>query len=86
MSEIMKIIHERKMQKKKKKKTEKNKKDGSYSERARANWFCCAFKLSFLQLIHKASLIFKSDLELALSVILKENYVSQIMLHWSVDV
>ena len=43
-------------------------------------WFCCA--LSFLQLICKASLIFKSNLELALSIILKErelyesNYVA----------
>ena len=33
-------------------------------------WFCCA--LSFLQLICKASLIFKSNLELALSIILKQ--------------
>ena len=33
---------------------------------------CCAFKLAFVQLIFKASLIFKSDLELALSIILKE--------------
>ena len=38
----------------------------------RAKWFCCAFKLGFLQLICKASLIFKSNLELALSVILKQ--------------
>ena len=32
----------------------------------------CAFKLGFLQLICKASLIFKSNLELALSIILKQ--------------
>ena len=38
----------------------------------RAKWFCCAFKLGFLQLIYKASLIFKSNLELALSIILKQ--------------
>ena len=38
----------------------------------RAKWFCCAFKLGFLQLIRKASLIFKSNLELALSIILKQ--------------
>ena len=44
----------------------------SYSESVRAKWFCCAFKLGFLQLICKASLIFKSNLELALSIILKE--------------
>ena len=66
MSEIMKIIDERETQKKKTK-TEKNKGDKSYSERVRAKWFCCAFKLGFLQLICKASLIFKSNLELALS-------------------
>ena len=55
-------------------KTEKNKEDGSYSERVRATWFCSAFRLGFLQLIWKASLIFKSNLELALSVILRELY------------
>ena len=44
----------------------------SYSEIVRAKWFCCAFKLGFVQLICKASLIFKSNLELALSIILKE--------------
>ena len=59
-------------EKKKKTKTEKNKGDKSYSERVRAKWFCCAFKLGFPQLICKASLIFKSNLELALSIILKE--------------
>ena len=53
-------------------KTKKNKGDRSYSERVRAKWFCCAFKLGFLQLICKASLIFKSNLELALSIILKQ--------------
>ena len=37
-----------------------------------AKWFCCEFKLGFLQLIWKASLIFKSNLELALSIILKQ--------------
>ena len=44
----------------------------SYSERVRAKWFCCTFKLAFLQLIHNASLLFKSNLELALSIILKQ--------------
>ena len=34
--------------------------------------FCCTFKLGFLQLICKTSLIFKSNLQLALSMILKE--------------
>ena len=46
--------------------------NGSYSERVRAKWFCCVFKLGFLQLKCKASLIFKSNLELALSIILKQ--------------
>ena len=65
MSNIMKIIDEIETQKNKTK-TEKNKGDGSYSERVRAKWFCCAFKLGFLQLICKATLVLKSNLELAL--------------------
>ena len=59
-------------EKKKKSKTEKSKGDGSYNKRVRAKSFCCAFKLGFLQLIFKTSLIFKSNLELAVRVILKE--------------
>ena len=55
-----------------KKKTKKNKWDGSYSERVRAKWLCYAFKLDSLQVMCKASMIFKSNLELALSIILKE--------------
>ena len=47
--------------------------DASYSESVRAKWFCCAFKLHFLQLICKAPLNFKSNLELALSIISKES-------------
>ena len=31
----------------------------SYGERVRAKWFCCVSKLGFLQLICRASLIFK---------------------------
>ena len=46
--------------------------DTSYSKSMRSKWFCCVFKLAFLQLICKASLSFKSNLELALSIILKE--------------
>ena len=57
---------------KKETKTKKNMGEGSYSKRVRPKWFCWAFKLGFLQLICKASLIFKSNLELALSIILKE--------------
>ena len=50
--------------KQKTKKKKKNKGDGSYSERVRDKWFCWAFKSGFLLLICKASLIFKSNLEL----------------------
>ena len=53
-------------------KTEKSKEDRSCSERVRAKWFCCAFNLGFLQLICKASLTFKSNLELALLLILRQ--------------
>ena len=52
------------MKEKRKKKTKKNKGDGSYSERVTAKWYCYAFNLGFLQLTCKASLIFKSNLEL----------------------
>ena len=38
----------------------------------RAKWFCCAINVGFLQLICKTPLIFKSNLELALSITLKE--------------
>ena len=55
-----------------KKSEEKNKGDKNYSERVTAKWFCSAFKLGFLQLICKASLIFKSNFELDLSIILKK--------------
>ena len=74
--ETMKIKCETETQKKKKK-TEKNKGDGSYSERVRAKWFCCAFKLGSFQLICKASLSFKLNLELALWIILKERELNE---------
>ena len=67
----------------KKKHTKKRCKDrteqggGSYSERVGHKWFCCAFKLSFLQLMCKASLIFKSNLELALNYF-KKNRIIQV--------
>ena len=35
--------------------------DASFSERVRTKRFHCAFKIGFLQLICKASLIFKSN-------------------------
>ena len=55
--------------KKKKKKTKNMQRSGaSYSASVRAKWFSC--KLGFVQLIlSKASLMFKSNLELALSII-----------------
>ena len=62
--EVMKTIDEREMQKtakEKQKKTEKSKGNRSYSKTVTAKWFCCAFKLGFLQLRCKASLIFKSN-------------------------
>ena len=65
--EIIKTIDQmQKATKEKQKKTERNKGNGGYSKRVRAKWFCCAFKLSFPQLICKASLIFKSNLKLVL--------------------
>ena len=73
--EIMKTMDERELQKttkEKQTKTERSKGNRTYSERVRAKWFCCAPKLGLLQLKCKASSIFKSDLELALSIILKE--------------
>ena len=54
------------------KKQQKKNKQRQKGTRVRAKSFCCAFKLGFLQLICKASLIFKSNLELALSIILKQ--------------
>ena len=66
----MKIIDERKRQKNKDRKEQRG--DASYRESVRTKLFCCACKLGFLQLICEASLIFKSNLELALSIILKE--------------
>ena len=70
----MKKIDKRQMQKTKEKqaKAERSKGNRGYSERVRAKWFCCEFTLSFLQLIYKASLIFKSNLVFALSIISKQ--------------
>ena len=61
----------KKTTKEKQTKAERSNGNRSYSERVRAKWFCCAFKLGFLQLTCKPFLIFKSNLELALSIILK---------------
>ena len=62
----------KKTTKEKQTKTDRSQRNGSYSERMRAKWFYCAFKFGFLQLICKLSLIFKSNLELALLIILKQ--------------
>ena len=69
--EIMKTIDERKMQnatKERQTKAEKSKGNRNYSERLRAKWFLWGFLL----LICKASLTFKSNLELVLSFFLKQ--------------
>ena len=75
--EIMRTIDDnsREMQKttkEKQTKTERSNGNRSYSKRVRAKLFCCAFKSGFLQLMCKSSLIFKSSLELTLSIILKQ--------------
>ena len=62
----------KKCKKQNKTKTEKNRVGQKLHERVRAKWFCFDFCLGFLQLICKAPLIFKSNLKLALSVILKQ--------------
>ena len=53
------VIDEKQMQKEQNIKGQKS--DASYSESVKAKCFCCAFKLGFLKLICKASLIFKSN-------------------------
>ena len=71
----------------KEKRKKKNKGNGSYSEAVRDTWFCWGFKLGFLQLICKANLTFKWNLELAYQLSSrKEKYMSQSMLRSSVDV
>ena len=78
--EIMETLDEREIEKttkEKQAKPESSKGNRSYSEKVRAKWTCCAFKLGFLQLICKASLLFKSNLELALSIILKQRKLSK---------
>ena len=70
MSDIMEIIDERERQENKDRKKQRS--GASYSESVRAKWFCCTLKLGFVQLICQDSLIFKLNLELAFSIILKE--------------
>ena len=65
----MRIIVGREARKNKNRKEQGD--DASYSERVRAKWFCCTFKVGFIQLICRSSLIFKSSLQLSLPIILK---------------
>ena len=78
----------KKRKKKNKQRQTRTRGDRSYSEWVRAKWFCCAFKLGFLQIICKTSLIFKSNLKLAFSFVLKQRelYESKhiAVLRWSV--
>ena len=75
--EIMETIDERGIQKttkEKQTKTERWKGNKSYSQSVTV-WpfkFSRAYKLGFLQLICQASLIFNSNLKLALSIIIKQ--------------
>ena len=76
----MQTIDEREMEKttkEKQNKAERSNGNRSYSERVRAKWFCCAFKLGFLQLICQASLIFKSNLELARTTASTSKFIYQ---------
>ena len=78
--------NERWKKKGKRKRQKRNKGDASYGGSVRAKWFFWAFKLGFVQLMYKAFLIFKSNLELGLSIILKERELyNQNMLSWSVN-
>ena len=49
----------------------KQRSGANYSESMRAKWFCWAFKLGFVELICKASLVFKSNIELKSRDIIK---------------
>ena len=62
----------KKTAKEKQTKTERSKGNRTCTERVRAKRFYCALKLGLLQLICKASLILKSNLEFDLSFILKQ--------------
>ena len=77
--EMMKTIDETEMKKatikEKKIKTGRSKAIRSYSEIVSAKFFCCSFKLGFLQVICKDSLIFKLNLELGLSNVFKQREV-----------
>ena len=65
----MKIKDERERHKDKDRKMQRS--SASYNESVKGKWFCCAVRLGFVQLI------FKSNLELALSIILKERELDE---------
>ena len=77
--EMMKTIDETEMKKtttkEKQIKTGRCKGIRSYSKIVSAKFFCCSFKLGFLQVICKDSLIFKMNLELGLSNVFKQREV-----------
>ena len=57
----------------KEKDRKKQRGDPSYSESVRAKWFCCVFKLGFLQLICKAS--FQVELRVSFINYFKRRYL-----------
>ena len=77
--EMMKTRDETEMKKtttkEKQLKTGRSKGIRSYSEIVSAKFFCCSFKLGFLQVICKDSLISKLNLELGLSNVFKQREV-----------
>ena len=77
--EMMKTRDETEMKKtttkEKQIKTGRSKGIRSYSEIVSAKFFCCSFKLGFLQVISKDSLISKLNLELGLSNVFKQREV-----------
>ena len=77
--EMMKTRDETEMKKtttkEKQIKTGRSKGIKSYSEIVSAKFFCCSFKLGFLQVICKDSLISKLNLELGLSNVFKQREV-----------
>ena len=71
----MKIVDERETQKTTKKNKDRKEQGGTEATvkgRELNDFVVCAFKLGLLLLICNAPLIFKSNLELALSIILKQ--------------
>ena len=57
MSEIIKIIGERERKKTKNKDRMTQRRGGSYSESVRAKWFCCAFRVSFINYFKRKGIV-----------------------------